>query len=321
MTLTRRGFVSSLAAAAALAPDAARAAVGRTLAIGHVPSTLFAPFYVAISRGYLEQAGFAASLQRIGSGEEAMALLANGQLDVVLGGISAATFNAVQRGFSVKILTSAAYQPAKGHPSALLVREGLYAAGLTSPAGLRGKSVAFIGGTGATAGYYVQLILRPVGLSLLDVDVRGLPSPDQGPALARRAIDAVFTAAPFTTRFEEQKLAHEIAAPPAGISCTASFIGPTLLKDPAAARAVLAAFVKGSRDVQGAAFYDPQNLAVFHTYTGLPVSLLRTIPHYDYDPDLRVDRKTLADMQRVFRELKTLAYATPLNTADMVARL
>ncbi|MDE2570952.1 MAG: ABC transporter substrate-binding protein [bacterium] len=321
MTLTRRSFVSSLAAATAVAPAAALAAGTRPLTIGHVPSTLFAPFYVAIARGYLQQAGFAPSVQRIGSGEEAMALLANGQLDVVLGGISAATFNAVQRGFNVKILSSAAFQPAKGHPSALLVREDLYEGGLRTPAGLKGKSIGFLGGKGATGAYYVSLILRPFGLKLPDLDVRGLSSPDQGPALARRAIDSVFAAAPFTTSFEQQKLAREIADPPAGISCTASFIGPTLLRDGAAARAVLAAFVKGSRDIQGDAFYEPANLQVFQTYTGRPASQIKSIPRYDFDPALRIDTKTLADMQRVFAELGVLAYTRPLDTNEMVARI
>lgn len=316
MTLSRRTFVSSLAAG--LIPAAARAA-GRTLIIGQVPSTLFAPFYVAIARGYLERAGFTPSVQRIGSGEEAMALLANGQLDIVLGGISAATFNAVQRGFNVKILSSAAYQPQKGHPSALLVRSDLYAGGLTTPKGLRGKTIAFLGGKGATGAYYATLILRPAGLTLSDLEVRGLSSPDQGPALARRAIDAVFAAAPFTTSFQEQRLAREIAAPPAGISCTASFVGPTLLKDPSAARSVRAAFVEGARDLQGEAFYESRNLEVFHTYTGLPMSVLKTMPRYDFDPGLRIDTKTLADMQRVFAQLGVLAYSTLIDTDSLIA--
>jgi len=321
MTLSRRDFVSSLAAATALTPSIARAAGKPTLTIGNVPSTLFAPFYVAIARGYVEQAGFTPSVQRIGSGEEAMALLAGGQLDVVLGGISAATFNAVQRGLNTKILSSAAYQPEKGHPSALLVREDLYAGGLTSPKDLKGKTIAFLGGKGATGAYYVALILRPHGLKLTDVEVRGLAGADQGAALARRAVDAVFAAAPFSTSFEEQHLARDIAAPPPGISCTASFIGPTLLKDPAAARKVREAFARGARDLQGDAFYEARNLDVFRTYTGLPTATLKTIPRYDYDPDLRVDTKTLADMQKVFGELGVLAYSTPLNVNELVARL
>ena len=319
MTFSRRAFVSSLAAAA-LGPAAARAA-GRTLTIGQVPSTLFAPFYVAIARGYLEQAGFTPSVQRIGSGEEAMALLANGQLDVVLGGISAATFNAVQRGFKVKILSSAAYQPQKGHPSALLVRSDLYSSGLTSPKDLKGKTIAFLGGKGATGAYYVTLVLHPAGLTLSDLDVRGLASPDQGPALARHAIDAVFAAAPFTTSFEEQRLAREIAAPPAGISCTASFIGPSLLGDARAARSVRAAFVRGSRDLQGEAFYESRNLEIFHQYTGLSTGVLKTMPRYDFDPELRVDTKTLADMQRVFAQLGVLAYTAPMDTGELVAKV
>ncbi|TAM56292.1 hypothetical protein EPN52_14335 [bacterium] len=319
MTFSRRAFVAALAAAATV-PTAARGA-GRTLAIGQVPSTLFAPFYVAIARGYLARAGFTPVVQRIGSGEEAMALLANGQLDVVLGGISAATFNAVQRGFNVKILSSAAYQPHQGHPSALLVRTDLYAAGLTTPAGLKGRSIAFLGGKGATGAYYVTLVLRSAGLTLPDLEVRSLASPDQGPALARHAIDAVFSAAPFTTSFEEQRLAREIAAPPPGISCTASFIGPTLIADARAARAVRSAFVQGARDLQGEAFYDAANLEIFQSYTKLPIAVLKAMPRYDYDPELRVDTKTLADMQRVFSSLGVLAYTTPIKTDELIAAL
>jgi len=126
---------------------------------------LFAPLYVAVERGYFTSAGFVPDLTPIGAGQDAMALLATGQLDLVAAGLSAAFFNAVQRGLDVRYVASTAYQPRTGHPSAIFVREDLYASGqLRSLKDLRGRTVAWNGGLGAASTYCVERILRSAGL-------------------------------------------------------------------------------------------------------------------------------------------------------------
>jgi ABC-type nitrate/sulfonate/bicarbonate transport system substrate-binding protein len=74
----RQQFLGGAAAlgASALVPGAAGAQSGKALTIGYVPSTLFAPVFVAQERGYLRDAGFNATLTPIVAGQDAMALVA-----------------------------------------------------------------------------------------------------------------------------------------------------------------------------------------------------------------------------------------------------
>ena len=257
---TRRRFLAAATALGAVAATRTRPAAAadpKPLTIGYVPSTLFAPVFVAVDRGYLSDRGFAPSMTPIVAGQDAVALLAQGQLDVVAGGLSAAFFNGVARGFDVRLVGSTGYQPRKGHPSALVVRQDLWDGGLRSVKDLRGKKVAWIGGNGAVSTYYVARILRPAGLTLADIEVVNLSNPDQGVAFERKAIDAAFTPAPFTTAFQDRKLAHPLAWPPAGISGTGIFFGSTLLGSPDVAARALAAFRQASAEVAGKAYDMP----------------------------------------------------------------
>ena len=92
-------------------PDAVR--------LAHVPSTLFAPLYVAIEKGYLQEQAINTQLEVITAGQDAMTLTAQGQLDAVVGGFGAATFNAIDRGLEIRVVGSMGAQPQSGFPSAL----------------------------------------------------------------------------------------------------------------------------------------------------------------------------------------------------------
>ena len=315
---SRKDFLAASAAALAL-PQRALAAKPRALVAGYVPSTLFAPVFVAQDRGYFTNAGASVTLTPIVAGQDALALLATGRLDFIAAGLSAAFFNGIARGLDVRIVASTGYQPRKGgHPSALVVRADLNS--IRDVAGLRGKRIAWNGGAGAASAYYVARIFAKAGLTLADVEVINIGVPDQGVAFERQAIDAAFTSTPTTEAFEERKLVRFLAAPPAGIAATGIFFGPSLLGNTTLARAVLDACRRGAADVAGTGYESAQNLATFATYTQEPVDVLRRSARYDFEPDLRIDQATLEDMQRVFLGLGILTYATPLDAARMVAR-
>jgi NitT/TauT family transport system substrate-binding protein len=300
-------------------PRVARAA-NRPLQIGFVPSTLFAPVFAAQARGYFTQAGFDANLTPIQSGQDAMALAATGHIDVVAAALSTAFYNAVSRNLPVKFVASTAYQPKHGHPSALLIREDLYEAGAHTPAALRGKKIGWLGGAGAVSAYYVARILRPYGFGVKDVEPVNLANPDQGIALERKAVDAVFSNSPFTEAFQQRNLARIIGFPPAGISGSGVFFGPSLLNNIDAARDVMTALRKGAKDIQGEGYFAPDILQSFVTYTRQPAELIRSSPRYDVYPDLRVDFPTVQDVQREFIEEGALSYKTPLNEALLISR-
>jgi NitT/TauT family transport system substrate-binding protein len=319
----RKQFLAAVAAgsAAAAAPAIVRAQSARTINVGYVPSTLFAPVFVAVERGYLKAAGITANLTPIIAGQDAMALVAQSQLDVATAGLSAAFFNAVNRGLAVKFVASTGYQPEKGHPTALMMREDLYDAGAHDAGALKGKNVGWLGNAGATSGYYVALILRKYGLGIKDINPVNIAAPDQEVALQRKAVDAMFCAAPFTALFEEKKLAKIIGNAPPGIAGTGIFFAPTLITDAGFGRAVLAAFRKGAADIVGEGYYKPENLAAMSKYINQPVDLIKSTDRYDFKPDLRIDAATLADMQTEFINQGILTYKPALPESRLIERL
>ncbi len=319
--ITRKDVLVSLAAASAAGfPAIVRAQSARTITIGYVPSTLFAPVFVAVERGYLKSAGITANLTPIVAGQDAMALVAQSQLDLAAAGLSAAFFNAVARGLDVKFAASTGYQPEKGHPTALMVRQDEYDAGLHDAGGLKGKTVGWLGNAGAASGYYVAVILRKFNLGIKDINPVNIAAPDQQVALERKAVDAMFCAAPFTALFEEKKLAKIVGNAPPGISATGVFLGPSISGDAGFAKAVLAALRKGAADVAGDGYLKPDNLAAMAKYINQPVELIKTTDRYDFKPDLRIDQATLLDMQNEFIGQGILTYKTALPEAKLIAR-
>ena len=318
----RRQFLGGAAAlgAAAAVPGIARAQSAKALTIGYVPSTLFAPVFVAQERGFLRDAGFNATLTPIVAGQDAMALVAQSQMDVATAGLSAAFFNAINRALDVKFVASTGYQPAKGHPTALMMRQDLYDAGAHDASGLRGKTIGWLGNAGATAGYYVALILRKYGLTMKDIQAVNIAAPDQQVALERKAVDAMFCSAPFTALFAEKKLAQVVGSPPVGIAGTGIFFGPTLLNDAPAATAVMKAMRRGAAEVVGTGYLKPENLAAMAKYTGGSADLIRTTDRYDFKPDLRIDQTTVLDMQNEFINQGLLAYKAALPEAKLIGK-
>src|SRR5581483_6270911 len=175
--------------------------------------------------------GFDATLTPVVAGADSMSLVAQGQIDVVAAALSAAFYNAVNRGLDVKYVASTGYQPRTGRPSALLIRQDLYDRGLRV-AGLRGHTFGWIGNTGAASAYYVARILRPLGIRLSEIEALNIPNPDQQAALEHKAIDALFTSAPYSDEFDQKHLAKIVASPPPGIAASGIFFGPSLLNNP-----------------------------------------------------------------------------------------
>jgi len=319
---TRQKFIGGATAlgAALAAPTIVRAQTVKALTIGYVPSTLFAPVFVAVERGYLKDAGFNATLSPIVAGQDAMALVAQGQMDVATAGLSAAFFNAINRNLDVKFVASTGYQPAKGHPTALMMRQDLFDAGAHDASTLKGKTVGWLGNAGATSGYYVALILRKFGLTMKDITAINIAAPDQQLALEKKAVDAMFCAAPFTALFAEKKLAQICGSAPTGIAGTGIFFGPSLLNDAPTATAVMKALRRGASDVAGAGYFKPENLAAMSKYINQPVELIKTTDRYDFKANLAIDAKTLTDMQNEFITQGILAYKTALPDAKLIAK-
>jgi NitT/TauT family transport system substrate-binding protein len=286
-----------------------------TVRVAHVPSTLFAPLYVAIEKGYFQEQGIAPQLEVVAAGQDAMVLAAQGQLDVVVGGFAAATFNAIARGLEIRAVGSLGTQPQAGYPSALMVRKDLLTSGeVQTVADLRGRKVALAGGAGSTGSYWVATKLREAGLSLRDIEIVNMPFPDMVAAFRSGAIDAAFPPAPFTTEILRDGTADIFGGPiRPGASAVGILYGAHFMEErDAVARRFFLALVRAARDLQGDGYYRDEHLRAYAKYTNLALEVLRQIDRYDFHPDLRPDTETLMDMQRVFLEAGILAFSAPL---------
>jgi NitT/TauT family transport system substrate-binding protein len=291
-----------------------------TVRLAHVPSTLFGPLYVAIEKGYLQEQAITAQLEVVTAGQDAVVLAAQGQLDAVVGGFSAATFNAIDRGLDVRVVGSMGAQPETGYPSAIMVRKDLLDSGQVRTLGdLRGRKTALAGGAGSTGSYWMATKLREGNLTLRDVEVVSLAFPEMVAAMQSAAIDVALPPAPFTTEMQRAGTAEVFGG---GIRPGASAVGTlysvNFMRDQdAAAKRFMTGLVRGARDLQGDRFYDEENLRIFSQYTRQPVEALQAIDRYGFHPDLRPDAETLMDMQRVFFDAGILVFNPPL-TADRV---
>ncbi|HLH24925.1 MAG TPA: ABC transporter substrate-binding protein [Chloroflexota bacterium] len=300
-------------------PSAGAAAV-ETVRVAHVPSTLFAPLYVAIEKGYVQEQGVKTQLEQVTAGQDAMALTAQGQLDAVVGGFAAATFNAIDRGLDLRVVGSMGAQPQSGYPSALMVRQDLLdSRQVQSIADLRGRKIAVAGGLGSTGSYWVANKLGEGGLGLRDVDVVNMPFPDMVTAFKASAVDAAFPPAPFTTEITKDGTAAYFGGPiRPGASAVGMVYGPAFRGErDATARRFFTALVRGARDLQGDGYFADEHLQIFAKYTNLPIETLRNIDAYGFDPDMKPDIDTLLDMQRVFFDAGILTFSPPL-TADRI---
>jgi len=312
---------AAVANAPAVGASSAAAGGGITLKIAHVPSTLFSPLYVAIDKGYLRQQGITADLTVVAAGQDAMAFLANGQLDAAVAGMSAGTFNAINQGLEVRIVSSMGAAPQQGDPSALFVRTDELGSAIKSAADLKGKKIGLTGGLGATGSYYMAQILAKANLSLSDVDVLNLGFADMVTGFKNKSIDAAIPSAPFTTQISNDKSAAipDYGHLTPGVSGVGTIYGAHLLKqDPSFGKKLMTALVMGARDVQGDNARSADNIRILAKYTKLPVDTLQTMALYDFKPDLAPDSQTYQNMQQSFIQAGILKFPQPLPADKVV---
>jgi NitT/TauT family transport system substrate-binding protein len=320
--------VAALVAAAATPVASARSAAApvaprvERVVVAHVPLINFATLYVAMERGFLRDQGIEVELQRVASGTEAVAFLAQDRLDVGAIGLAASIFNAFNRGLEMRIVASTSSWGQR-HGTRILTRLDLFDSGeIRSVRDLRGRRVAVAGGAGS-AGHYLFLIgARRGGIGPRDFELVNLPNPDHGPALRAGRVDASLTGSPFSSAALAQFLARPLLenfAP--GTSTTVfAFSGGFMRTRPEVATRFLMALMTAARAMQGEQLFDPENIAAYKKYTGVRDEVLRGEPPLLYYRDLRIVAPTIVDMEKAFREAGLADYAAAIPIEQMVDR-
>jgi NitT/TauT family transport system substrate-binding protein len=173
--LIRRRHVAALLlslAAAALVPSPARAAERITVAALRFVSS--GPLFIAKGRGYFAAEGLDVEFKFFDAAQPVAVAIASGDADFGATAFTAGLFNIAGKG--VLKVVAAQFSEVKGYEgSALVASPKAYAAGLTSPAALKGKSFALTQ-TGSSFHYMIGGIAESTNIDLASIDLKPLQS-------------------------------------------------------------------------------------------------------------------------------------------------
>ena len=288
--------------------------------VAYVAIMNFAPLYLAIERGFMKEQNIEVEMQKVASGTEAMAFLAQGSLDAGGVGIGASTFNAFNKGFDLRIVGSAAVQPRKDGPTIIIVRKDLKDSGkVKSVADLKGMKVALAGGPGTTGAYFVARALKDAGLTVKDIEIVNLANPDMPLAIEKASVDAALVGPPYSDQIlgggKGVLLAKDTA--PGAMTTVFMYSGKFIKEHPDTAKRFMVALIQGSRAMQGNKYLDPANLKGYLKYVTSTEAAIRAGKPQVYDPDLKVDMDSVKNMEEIFRWAGWTNYTTEIPQDKM----
>ena len=235
---------------AALALGAANPAVAQSkIKLSTVQSIGSVVTYIAQDKGYFKAEGLDVDIVLVNSAAQAVALLAQGELQVMEGGVSIGFFNALEKNMPL-IMTSDRVSSPIGHK--LIVRADLKGK-VTKVQDLKGMNI----GTNAIASvttYELGKLLMKYGMTLKDVELKQLGFPQMSPAMKNGALDATVNIPPFASAMEEAGDGFTIArvdddVEPSPMTIAASFINTDWAKkDKEAVRRFFVAYMRATRD-------------------------------------------------------------------------
>lgn len=296
-------FVASVTfafAAQAQAPSSPQ-----TIVIGVVPSVPAGATYLAVEKGYFKEAGVDVELQNINSSSTAMALLAANRMQVVEGGVAPNYWNALASGLPVIMALERASSPLYHD---VLIRKDLVGK-LKTPADLKGRPVAEVS-PGSSALYEVGQVLASAGLDLKDIEIKYIPFPQMGVALANGAVDAAFEVPPFGATIIAQGQAVHWLDPEDYIKVLpSSFVGyfansDWIKSNPDLAKRFFLALVKGGRDYCQAYHHGPNRAEVVDVMAKYKIAPSREqLDHMQWqarNPNGRFNVASILDLQDWF---------------------
>lgn len=310
-------FVLLLGARIAFAADAPM-----DIDIGIAPVVPNASIYLAISEGYLKDAGFTAHIETANSAANLIPFLASNRVQVVEGGISLGYFNAVAQGLPIVIALDGGSSPVN---TMLLVRSEI-AGQLKTASDMKGRRVAIVA-PGSIPEYGVGKFLATAGLDLKDIDIVYIPFQGMGAAFANGAIDVALEVPPYIDAIVAAGTAKPWIDPDTIVRPTPTLTVAYMINTdwanankPAAHRLMLA-FAKAGREYCDAYHHGPNrgevlDLLVAHKLIG-DRALLDRMAWQARDPNGKVNLAALEDIDDFFfREGKLAKKAPPEKLVD-----
>jgi NitT/TauT family transport system substrate-binding protein len=280
-----------------------------TVNIGTVRSISTVAILWAVERGYFKEYGIRVVNENLDTAANSIALLAQNQLQMVEGGISAAYFNALEKNLPVNMVLDRVSSPL-GHN--LMLRPDLKAE-ITGLRQLRGRTIA-TNGHGAVSTYEVGKLLETDGLTLNDVEIKVLPFTQYPIAFANKAIDAAIAIPPFTAQLIDGGHAVSFKDPddlvrPHPLTIAVSMVNTEWANaHRELVRNYYVAYLRGIRDYCQAYHGAPIRQAMIdlsiRTGTETRSELLHKYPWPARSPNGRINVASLLDMQAWYRSNK-----------------
>ena len=299
MTAIQRSLLACIAVLAGAGASHAQEVIVR---IGTVRSISTVAILWAAEKGYFKEHGIKVANENLDTAANSIALLAQNQLQIVEGGISAAYFNALEKDLPVTMVLDRVSSPI-GHN--LMLRPDLKGE-ITTLRALRGKTIA-TNGQGAVSTYEVGKLLETDGLSLNDVDIKVLPFTQYALAFTNKAIDAAIAIPPFTAQLLDGGHAVNFADPdqlvkPHPLTIAVSMINTDFAKaNQELMRNYYVAYLRGIRDYcqayHGGSVRQAMIDLSIRTGTETRPQLLHNYPWPARSPDGQINIDSMLDMQ------------------------
>ncbi|MDP2659621.1 MAG: ABC transporter substrate-binding protein [Dehalococcoidia bacterium] len=161
-----------------------------TVHFGSVKAASDAGVYIAIDRGYFAEQGITLDLQAFASGAAMLAPLSSGDLDIYGSSLATGILAAIDRGIGIKVLADKGTSGPGFEFAQIVIRKDLWDSGQVRGAkDLKGKKVGVTSLAGGSEAAFAYL-LKPVGLSVKDLDLVSLSYPDMLVAFGNKGLDA-----------------------------------------------------------------------------------------------------------------------------------
>ena len=165
MTLfNRRQTLLTMGAATAVGLAAPALAQQRKITVGALRFTSHAGTFVAVQRGYFEEAGLDVELRFFDAAQPMAVAIASGDVDYAITAISGGLVSLAQKG-AVKVIGGALQEEVGIDGQKFLVSDAAYQAGITAPGQLDGKSFG-ITQAGSSFHYMGSKMAEAEGISL-----------------------------------------------------------------------------------------------------------------------------------------------------------
>jgi len=286
--------------------------------IGYIPSMAHAPLQKPSYAGGFEEAGIEPTYQAVAGSSRLFSFLAAGDLDVAGAAVGAAAHNSLNRDLPVEVvapLHSYPPDPEAAGPDPLLVSA---ASGITEISELEGETIG-VNTQGSAIQWANHAALQTAGLSIEDVNQRTMPFPDMIPAMQNGSIVGGVIPEPLATvasqRIEVNRLAGNIL--PGALLTATSYNTDWAESNPDAADAFMTEYLRGARAIQGR-WTAEENLQMIADYMDVPTDLIESAGKPYIDPNLEIDRESLADIESFLMDRGQLDYDAPLEYEQKV---